>query len=183
MNKLVIAILVTVFPLASVAESFNTSFYGNHQITVGIDDFDDSVVRVILELRNEKVDSSKSDQYINEIGYVCSPPTSNREKIHIRSYYKTAHYVFGSEIDNSLGSTRSYNPLKVKFDDEAIITVPLTQKNPDDLWPELELTEPELINKMKSNSAMRIKDGNGGSAKFDLEGVASAFNTFYKYCK
>lgn len=184
MKKIIVAILATILSSASMAESFNTTFHNNHQITVGTDDFDGSMVRTILELRDQKLDQSKSDQYINEIGYVCSPSASNKDKVHIRAYYTTSHYVYGTQIGGTLGSTRSYKPLQVKFDNsDVVITVPLTQKSSDALGPELELSEPSLIEKMKASSIMRIRDGLGGSSKFDMSGAASAFNAFYKHCK
>lgn len=181
MNKIIVATLVAILPSVSMAEDFKITSHGNHQVTVGTDDFDGTMVRTILEIRDQKVDSSKSDQYINNIGYVCGP---YKGKIDIRAYYTTSHYVYGRQIGGTLGSTRSYEPIQVKFDNgDEVITVPLIQKKPDDFWPELELSETSLVNKMKASSIMRIKDGNGGSAKFDMTGTASAFNTFYKYCK
>lgn len=184
MKNIILATIVTILSSASMAESFNTTFHNNHQVTVGTDDFDGSMVRTILKLRDQKLDQSKSDQYINEIGYVCSPSVSNKEKVRIRAYYTTSHYVYGRQIGGTLGSTRSYNPLQVKFDNsDIVITVPLTQQSSDALGPELELSEPSLIEKMKASSVMRIRDGSGGSSKFDMTGAAFAFNDFYNYCK
>jgi hypothetical protein len=184
MKKLIVLTLATILPSVSIAESFNTTFHGNHQVTVGTDDFDGSMVRTILELRDQKINSSKSEQYINEIGYVCGPSSSKKGTVSIRAYYTLSHYVYGRKIGGTLGSTRSYEPIKIKFNNnDEIITVPLTKKSPDDLWPELELSESSLVSKMKSSSNMRIKDGFGRSSKFDMTGAESAFNVFYKHCK
>lgn len=184
MKKIIVLTIAAIFPSVSIAESFSSTFHGNHQVTVGTDDFDGSMVRTILELRDQKINASKSEQYINEIGYVCGPSSSKKDKVDIRAYYTSSHYVYGRKIGGTLGSTRSYEPLKVKFDNsDEIITVPLTKKSSDDLWPELELSEPSLVNMMKASSGMRIKDGFGRSAKFDMTGAASAFNAFYKHCK
>lgn len=182
MNKLLIT-LVALLPSTLLAESFNITFHGNHEVTVGTDDFDGTMVRTILILRDEKRNHSKQEQYINEIGYVCSPSSSDDNQVNIREYYTTSHYVYGRKIGGTLGSTRSYNPIQIKFDnDDSIITVPLTKKN-GERWAELELSEPSLIKKMKISSIMRIKDGLGGSAKFDMTGSTSAFNTYHKNCK
>jgi hypothetical protein len=184
MNKIIVATLATILSSTSMAESFNTTFHNNHQVTVGTDDFDGSMVRTILELRDKKLDSSEPDQYINTIGYVCGPSATNKGEVHIRAFYTTSHYVYGTQIGGTLGSTMSYKPLQVKFDNsDIIITVPLTQRPSNGLGPELELSEPSLIEKMKASSVMRISDGLGGSSKFNMSGAASAFNAFYKYCK
>ena len=142
------------------------------------------MVRTILKLRDQKLDLSKSDQYIKEIGYVCSPSFPDDGSVDIRSFYTTSHYVYGTQIGGNLGSTMSYRPLQVKFDNSDIkTTVPLTKKSSNSLGPELELSEPTLIEKMKVSSIMRIRDGLGGSSKFDMSGASSAFNEFFKHCK
>ncbi|ELV8694373.1 hypothetical protein QNE54_001089 [Vibrio fluvialis] len=184
-KRIILAVLaVNLASSPALAESFNVTFHGNHQVTVGTDDFDGSMVRTILKIRDEKVNLSKPEQYINEIGYVCSPSVSKGNSVHVRTYYTTSRYVYGRQIGGTLGSTRSYDPIKVKFDNDSnVIEVPLVKKSPSDLWSELDLLEPSLVNKMKVSSVMRVKDGLGGSAKFDMTGSTSAFDTFFKYCR
>ncbi|EMD1897909.1 hypothetical protein VQV48_003972 [Providencia rettgeri] len=183
MKKLITLVLAITLSSFSIAETFEIKNYGNHEVTIGKDDFDGTMVRTILKLRSEKLKGSISDQYIHEIGYVCAHSTSDKKKMNIRSYYTTSHYVYGRNIGGTLGSTRSYAPIKIKFDDnDHIITVPLINKKDGLGWPELDLSAPNLIEKMKSSTIMRIKAQHGNSSKFDMKGAAAAFNAFYNSC-